>query len=96
MRILELEENYSPLGDLFIASCSENEKSTAEEEQPSADATYQTMVETEEVIAELVTPIRRLRKAIVNLDITRNAKLFAKNARVVDLGRRVQEESEEG
>ena len=80
---------------LLIASCSENQKSTVEEEQPSADATYQTMVETEEVIAELVTPIRRLRRAIENLDVTRNAKLFAKNARVVDLGRRVQEESEE-
>ena len=74
---------------VFIASCSPEEKSepSAQEDMVSADEAYQTMVETEEVIAELVTPIRRLRRAIGNLDVSWNAKLFTEEAQVVGLNR---------
>jgi len=79
---------------VFISSCSPEENAESpEEELVSADEAYQTMVETEEIIAELVTPIRRLRRAIGNLDVSWDAKLFSEKARAVDLDRMVSESS---
>lgn len=74
-------------GVLFMVSCSQDEKTEApaEVESESADVAYTTMVETEEIISELVTPINRLSRAVRNLDVSWNAKLFTPGAGVVDL-----------
>ena len=77
---------------LFMASCSRDEKTEApaEVENESADVAYTTMVETEEIISELVTPINRLSRAVRNLDLSWNASIFKLGAVVMDLDRSVR------
>ncbi|MDA7881180.1 VCBS repeat-containing protein [Akkermansiaceae bacterium] len=72
---------------LLLASCSPDDKPEADpgEEPISADVAYQTMVETEEVISELVVPMNRLKRAVRNMDLTWDARLFKDGASVVDL-----------
>ena len=71
----------------FLFSCSEKEKTGGSqvEEKVSADVAYERMVETEEVIAELVMPINRLKRSVHNLNLAWDAKLFTPEASVLDL-----------
>jgi hypothetical protein len=68
-----------------IVSCGERRGPESEQEtrdqQISAEEAYANMVKTEEVIAELVGPVNRLKRAVANLKVGWNEKLFIKGAR---------------
>ena len=54
-------------------------------DEVSADAAYQKMVSTEELVAELVGPVGRLKRAIANLRVGWDEDIFTERAVVVDL-----------
>lgn len=60
----------------------------------SADEAYRKMIRTEEVVAELVEPVNRLKKALANLEIVPDARLFAEGAQVVELAQVQETEGE--
>ena len=73
---------------LMIGAGCSSEKQVAVEvqmDEVSADAAYQKMVSTEELVAELVGPVGRLKRAIANLRVGWDEDIFTERAVVVDL-----------
>lgn len=70
------------LGAWMLVSCSEEKEQveTHVEKKESADEAYSTMLATEEVIGELVGQTNRLKRAIRNLDVFFDPKLFHPDA----------------
>ena len=75
----------------LVLSCRDQSEVAAGkgEQEVTADEAYAKMIETEEVVAELVAPVNRLKRAIANLEVVWDEKLFAEGARFKGLsGRR--------
>lgn len=71
-----------------LCSCDRQETLSvaSAEVTPSADEAYTKMVRTEEIISALVDPTNRLGRALRDLEVSWDAKLFADGASVVDCG----------
>ena len=73
---------------LMIGAGCSSEKQVAvkvQVDEVSGDAAYQKMVATEELLAELAGPVSRLKRAIANLRVGWDEKIFMEGAVVIDL-----------
>ena len=73
---------------LMIGAGCSSEKQVAvkvQVDEVSGDAAYQKMVATEELLAELAGPVSRLKRAIANLSVGWDEKIFMEGAVVIDL-----------
>lgn len=72
---------------LTLASCEGDSDGVSPSPDPpqTADEAYRSMVAHEEIIAELVIPTKRLKRAVLNLDLRWNEELFTDGAVVFDL-----------